>query len=78
MPVAVIAAQFPIFMLAETVGDAFGRSTVADGLGMAVTGAAWGLLAYALTRQPYERPETTPATRRGAGSLIDAPTETLE
>ena len=52
VPIAVIAVQFPVFMLSEAVGDALGRSTVTDGLGMALTGVAWALLAYALTRQP--------------------------
>ena len=36
----------------DAVGDTIGSESVTDGLGLALTGAAWILLGYALTRQP--------------------------
>jgi hypothetical protein len=52
LPLGVLAAQFPIFIVAGAIGDTIGSETVTDGLGLALTGAAWILLGYALTRQP--------------------------
>ena len=52
LPLGLLAAQFPIFIIAGAVGESIGSETVTDGLGLALTGAAWILLGYALTRQP--------------------------
>lgn len=51
----VLAAQLPIFALAEAIGEAIGRGSVTDGLGLTLTGAAWVLVAYSLTRGPVQR-----------------------
>lgn len=56
VPLGVVAVQFPIFAVAEAVGDSLGQGTATDGLGMVLTGAAWVLLAYSLTRQPLVAP----------------------
>lgn len=49
-PLALIAAQFPIFIVADAIGDGFGPENVTDGLGLALTGAGWTALGYAMTR----------------------------
>ena len=52
VPLGLLAVQFPIFIIAGAVGDTIGSESLTDGLGLALTGAAWMLLGYALTRQP--------------------------
>ena len=56
LPLGLLAVQFPIFIIAGAVGDTIGSESVTDGLGLALTGAAWILLGYALTRQPIPSP----------------------
>lgn len=50
LPLGLAAAQFPIFIVAGAIGDGVGSENLTDGLGLALTGAAWTLLGYALTR----------------------------
>lgn len=52
VPLAVLVAQFPIFVLAEAIGDVAARESVTDGLALTSTCAAWALAAYSFTRQP--------------------------
>lgn len=49
-PLGVLVAQFPIFIVAGAIGDGIGSEKVADGLGLALTGAMWVLLGFAVTR----------------------------
>lgn len=49
LPLAVIGAQFPIFIVAGAIGDTIGSADTTDGLGLALTGAAWMVLGYALS-----------------------------
>jgi len=48
LPVGLIVVQLPIFIVAEAVGVAIGSVDLTDGLGLALTGAAWMLLGYAI------------------------------
>lgn len=49
LPLGLLAAQLPIFIVAGAVGDGIGSENVTDGLGLALTGAAWILLGYAIS-----------------------------
>lgn len=57
LPLGLLAAQFPIFVVAGAIGDSTGSEEVTDGLGLALTGAAWILLGYAMTRRPSSTTE---------------------
>lgn len=50
LPLGLVAVQMPIFIVAGAIGDGVGSEDVTDGLGLALTGAAWMLLGYALAR----------------------------
>lgn len=50
LPLGLIAAQFPIFAIADAAGEVSRSDVVADGLGLALTGAAWMILGYPFTR----------------------------
>lgn len=52
LPLTVFVVQFPIFVVAGAIGDGLGSEEVTDGLGLALTGAAWMLLGYSLSRPP--------------------------
>lgn len=56
LPLGLLAVQLPIFIVAGAIGDGVGSEEVADGLGLALTGAAWILLGYGVTRQPHHPP----------------------
>jgi hypothetical protein len=51
LPLGLLAAQLPIFIVAGAVGDGIGSENVTDGLGLALTGAAWILLGYAISER---------------------------
>ena len=51
LPIGVLLVQFPIFIVAEAIGEALDEPTVSDGLSMVLTGVAWILLGYAIARQ---------------------------
>jgi hypothetical protein len=40
----------PIFIVAGATGEVVGSEVVTDGLGLALTGAAWILLGYAIAQ----------------------------
>lgn len=48
LPVGLIVVQLPIFIVAGAVGDSVGLEDLTDGLGLALTGAAWMGLGYAI------------------------------
>jgi hypothetical protein len=48
LPLATLAIQMPIFIVAGAIGEGVGSEDVTDGLGLALTGGAWMFLAYAL------------------------------
>jgi hypothetical protein len=48
LPVGLIVVQLPIFIVADAVGVGVGSEDLTDGLGLALTGAAWMLLGYAM------------------------------
>ncbi len=50
-PVGLIVVQLPIFIVAEAVGVGIGSEDLTDGLGLALTGAAWMLLGYAMIQK---------------------------
>lgn len=54
LPLGLIAAQLPIFAIADVAGEFSGSEAVADGFGLALTGIAWMVLGYglALARLP--------------------------
>lgn len=49
-PIALFPLQFVVFAVSEEIGSGTGSENVTDGLGLALTGALWLLLGYALTR----------------------------
>lgn len=51
LPIGLIMAQLPIFIVAEAVGEGVGSEDLTDGLGLAITGAAWILFGYALSQK---------------------------
>jgi MFS family permease len=57
LPVGVLAVQMPIFIVAGAIAEGVGSEDVADGLSLALTGAAWMLLGYAFAR-PSLSPES--------------------
>ncbi len=48
LPLGVLAVQMPIFIVAGAIAEGVGSEDVADGLSLALTGAAWMLLGYGL------------------------------
>jgi hypothetical protein len=50
LPLGLVAVQMPIFIVAGAIGDGVGSEDVTDGMSLALTGAAWMLLGYALAR----------------------------
>ncbi len=52
LPLGLLAAQFPIFIVAGAIGDGIGSENITDGLGLALTGVGWTLLGYAIARTP--------------------------
>lgn len=46
LPLGLIAAQFPIFAIADAAGEFSGSDVVADGFGLGLTGLAWMILGY--------------------------------
>jgi hypothetical protein len=49
LPLGVLAVQMPIFIVAGAIAEGVGSEDVADGLSLALTGAAWMLLGYGLS-----------------------------
>jgi hypothetical protein len=47
--VGLLAVQMPIFIVAGAIAEGVGSEDVADGLSLALTGAAWMLLGYGLS-----------------------------
>lgn len=56
LPLGLTAAQIPIFAIAEVTGALTGSDVVADWIGPAVTGAAWMLLGFGVTRGQTRSP----------------------
>jgi hypothetical protein len=50
LPLGVLAVQMPIFIVAGAIGEGVDSEVVADGLSIALTGAAWMLLGYAIAQ----------------------------
>ena len=50
LPLGLLAVQMPIFIVAGAIGEGVGSEVVTDGLGIALTGAAWMLLGYAIAK----------------------------
>ncbi len=50
LPLGLLAAQFPIFIVGGAIGEGIGSENVADGLSLALTGVAWTLLGYAMSQ----------------------------
>lgn len=50
LPLGLVAVQMPIFIVAGAIGEGFDSEVVTDGLGIALTGAAWMLLGYAIAQ----------------------------
>ncbi|HUG31391.1 MAG TPA: hypothetical protein VMM14_00745 [Acidimicrobiia bacterium] len=48
LPICLIVVQLPIFIVAGAVGDGVGSEDLTDGLGLALTGALWMWLGYAI------------------------------
>jgi hypothetical protein len=59
VPLGVLGVQMPIFVVAGAIAEGVGSEDVADGLSLALTGAAWMLLGYALARPPPD-PDSRP------------------
>jgi hypothetical protein len=49
LPIGIVLAQFPIFIVAGAIGDTIGSEDTTDGLGLALTGVVWIVLGYSLT-----------------------------
>lgn len=61
LPLGLIAAQFPIFAIADIAGEVSGSDMVADGVGLTLTGIAWMVFGYGLTlAQPVTPHDLSP------------------
>ena len=56
LPIGLILGQIPIFIISGAIGDTVGSEDVTDGLGLALTGAAWMLLGWALAYRHQRQP----------------------
>lgn len=55
LPLGILLAQFPIFIVAGAIGDTIGSEDTTDGLGLALTGVVWMVLGYSLTLDASSR-----------------------
>jgi hypothetical protein len=55
LPLGVLLAQFPVFVVAGAIGDTIGSEDTTDGLGLALSGVVWMVLGYSLTLDSTSR-----------------------
>ena len=66
LPIGLILAQLPIFIVSGAIGDTAGSEDVTDGLGLALTGAAWMLLGWAIAYRHQPQPTGQSVARSSA------------